>query len=155
MGGAPPVGLIGFNTLAAERDWPDAVVKRLQLIAQVFTNALSRRRTDEALRESEERLSLAADSANAGLWVLDYGTQVFWVTARTRSIFGFSPDETITMERFEAVVHPDDVPLVREAVERSARRAEDAIIVEYRIVLPGGRERWIVSRGRPRLELRR
>ena len=58
--------------LRAERDWPDALVKRLQLVAQVFTNALARRRADEALRESEERLSLAADSAEAGLWVLDY-----------------------------------------------------------------------------------
>ena len=150
VGGEPPVGLIGFNTLGAERDWPDAVVKRLQLIAQVFTNALARRRTDEALRESEERLSLAADSADAGLWVLDYATRVFWVTGRTRSIFGFSPDEVITMERFEAVVHPDDLGLVREAIERSARGAEDAIVVEYRIVLPGGRERWVVvSRATP------
>ena len=121
VGGEPPVGLIGFNTLRAERDWPDAVVKRLQLIAQVFTNALARRRTDEALRESEERLSLAADSADAGLWVLDYATRVFWVTARTRSIFGFSPDEVITMERFEAAVHPDDLGLVRETIQRSER----------------------------------
>ena len=68
----------------------------------------SRKRSDEALRESEERLSLAADSADAGLWVLDYATRVFWVTARTRSIFGFSPDEIITVERLEAAVHPDD-----------------------------------------------
>ena len=151
VGGEPPVGLIGFNTLEAERDWPDAVVKRLELIAQVFTNALARKRTDEALRESEERLSLAADSADAGLWVLDYASRVFWVTERTRSIFGFSADESITMERFEAAVHPDDLGLVRQAIERSARAAEDPVIVEYRIVLPIGGERWISSRGRPRL----
>ena len=43
---------------------------RLQLVAQVFTNALARKRADEALRESEERLNLAADSAEAGLWTL-------------------------------------------------------------------------------------
>ena len=123
VGGEPPVGLIGFNTLGVERDWPQAVVTRLQMVAQVFTNALARRRTDEALRDSEERLSLAADSANAGLWVLDYATKVFWVTARTRSIFGFSPDEIVTMERFEAVVHPDDLALVRETIQRSTRTA--------------------------------
>ena len=152
VGGEPPVGLIGFNTLGAERDWPDAVVKRLQLVAQVFTNALARKRTDEALRDSEERLSLAADSADAGLWVLDYATRVFWVTARTRSIFGFSPDETITMERFEAAVHPDDLGLVRETIQRSARTAGDPVAVDYRIVLPGeSGERWVSSRGRPHL----
>ena len=89
VGGEPPVGALAFNTLRAERDWPDALVKRLQLVAQVFANALARKRADEALRESEERLSLAADSAEAGLWVLDYGTGVFWVTERARAIFGY------------------------------------------------------------------
>ena len=71
MGGEPPVGALAFNTLRAERDWPDALVKRLQLVAQVFTNALARRRHELSLRESEERLALAADSAEAGLWTLD------------------------------------------------------------------------------------
>ena len=46
-----------------ERDWPEMVVSYLQLLAQVFANALSRKRADEALRKSEERLNLAADAA--------------------------------------------------------------------------------------------
>ena len=93
-------------------------MKRLQLVAQVFANALARKRADEALRESEERLALAADSAEAGLWILDYGTGCFWATDRARAIFGFSPDEVITMERLKASVHPDDWDLVRGAIER-------------------------------------
>jgi PAS domain S-box-containing protein len=151
VGGASNVGALGFNTTRSEREWPDIVVKRLQLVAQVFANALARKRADEALRESEERLSLAADSADAGLWVLDYATRVFWVTARTRSIFGFSPDESVTIERFEAVIHPDDRGLVREAIARPALAAGGPAIVEYRITLPGqAEERWVSSRGRPR-----
>jgi PAS domain S-box-containing protein len=150
-GGGSPIGALGFNTTGVERDWPDALVNRLLLIAQVFANALARRRADEALRESEERLSLAADSAGAGLWVLDFRTRVFWVTDRTRSLFGFSPDETITMERLEAAVHPDDWRLVREPIERAARAVRDFVSVEYRIVLPGGGVRWVSSRGRPHL----
>ncbi len=150
VGGTFNVGALGFNTTRSERDWPDVVVKRLQLIAQVFANALARKRTDEALRESEERLSLAADSAGAGLWVLDYATGVFWVTGRTRSIFGFSPDEAITLERLEAAVHPDDWHLVREAIEQPAGAGEGLVTVEYRILVPGERgERWVSSRGRP------
>jgi len=40
-----------------ERDWPETVVKGLKLIAQVFANALARKQADQALRESEARLS--------------------------------------------------------------------------------------------------
>jgi PAS domain S-box-containing protein len=151
VGGTANVGALGFNTTRAERDWPDALVHRLKLVAQVVASALARKRADEALRESEERLSLAADSAEAGLWVLDYATRTFWVTGRTRAIFGFSPDETVTLERFEAAVHPDDWGLVLEAIEYAAHANEDPVTAEYRIVPPGkGSERWVSSRGRPR-----
>jgi formate hydrogenlyase transcriptional activator len=149
VGGEPPVGSLAFNTTRAERDWPDAVVKRLQLVTQVFTNALARRRYELSLRESEERLALAADSAEAGLWILDYSTGVFWVTERARAIFGYSPDEVVSLERLQASVHPDDWDLVRGTVERSAH-GEGRVNVEYRIILPGdGGVRWISSRGRP------
>jgi PAS domain S-box-containing protein len=147
VGGEPPVGLLGFNTLQTERDWPDSLVKRLQLVAQVFANALARKRVDEALRESEERLAMAADSAAAGLWILDYGTGDFWVTERTRAIFGYSPDEVVDVERFMSMVHPDDRVLVREAMEQ-AGRATEPVVVEYRVLTGDGRERWVVSRGR-------
>ncbi len=152
VAGAPPVGALGLNTRQAHHDWPDALIARLTLVAQVFTNALARRRADESLRESEERLALAVDSARAGLWVLDYQTGVFWATERGRAIFGYSPDEPIDMARFQASVHPDDKELVRGAIERS-QRAGDPVDVEYRIILPGDRRvRWIASHGRPRID---
>ena len=152
VGGGPPVGALALNTLREERDWPDALVKRLQLVAHVFTNALARKRHELSLQENEERLALAADSAGAGLWTLNYGTGVFWATQRARAIFGYPPDEIINVERFEASVHPDDRDLVLGAVERSASAGE-YVNAEYRIILPGdGRVRWIASRGRPHLK---
>jgi formate hydrogenlyase transcriptional activator len=151
-GGGLVFGALNFASMRAKRDWPDALVKRLQLVAQVFANALARKRADEALRESEERLALAADSAEAGLWILDYSTGVFWVTERARTIYGYSPDEIISLERFEVSIHPDDRDPVREAIERSARAGEP-VRVEYRIILPSeGRVRWISSRARPYLK---
>lgn len=39
--------------LLEERDWPEAVVQGLDLVAQVFANALARKRADEALREAK------------------------------------------------------------------------------------------------------
>jgi PAS domain S-box-containing protein len=149
VGGGPPIGALAFNTLRAEHDWPDTLVQRLQLVAHVFTNALIRKRHELSLQESEERLALAVDSAGAGLWTLEFGTGVFWTTERGRAIFGYSPDDILSMERFETSVHPDDWDAVRKAIEQSARTG-DSLHVDYRILLADGSERWISSRGQPR-----
>ncbi len=147
-GGGPVLGALNFSSMRGPRNWPDPLVKRLRLVAQVFANALARKRADEALRESQERLALAADSAEAGLWVLDYGTGVFWATERARALFGIGPHEVVGLERLQASVHPDDWELVRGVLEASAGAA-GPFRVEYRIVLPGdGGVRWISSRGR-------
>jgi two-component system, NarL family, sensor histidine kinase UhpB len=151
VGGGTPVGCLGLNTLRVARDWPNELVKRLQLVAQVFTNALARKRHELSLKESEERLVLAVDSAGAGVWTLDFRTGLFWATDRGREIFGYSPDEVISVERFVASVHPVDRDLVRNAIERSVRAGEP-VNLEYRIIVPGdGGVRWIASRGRSRL----
>ena len=44
VGGDPPIGCLGFNALRKQRDWPEELVTRLHLVAQVFTNALARQR---------------------------------------------------------------------------------------------------------------
>ena len=122
-------------------------MNRLRLVAQVFANALARRRAERTLRESEERLSLAVDSAGAGLWTLDFVTGVFWLTNQARALFGYLPDEVVDLERLRASVHPDDWPLVHGSIERSTHG--EPVNVEYRIVFPDGGQRWISSRGRP------
>ena len=119
------------------------------MVAQIFTNALARRRNELNLLESEARLALAAESAEAGIWKLDFSTSVFWATERARAIFGFSPDEVISMARFEDSVHSDDVARVGRAIERSVRTG-DPLHVNYRIFSGDSGVRWISSRGRPR-----
>jgi transcriptional regulator with GAF, ATPase, and Fis domain len=58
VGGGRPFGLLTFVVMREERYWPETVVKGFQVIAQVFANALARKRTDEQLkrhvREIEE-----------------------------------------------------------------------------------------------------
>lgn len=51
MGVGQPVGVLGFNTTQAERDWPDGMVNRLQLVAQIFINALERKRMEDQRQE--------------------------------------------------------------------------------------------------------
>jgi len=150
--GGPLIGVLSFDALHEDRAWPLEMVKRLALVAQVFFNALSHKHAEEALRISEARLQLAADSAEAGLWELDCDTRLFWTTERARAIFGYSPEDDISMERFESSVHPDDIESVREAIARALNESRP-LDVEYRIRLEDGPMKWISSRGRPYFSL--
>ena len=99
----------------------------------------------------KERVSLAADSAEAGLWTLDPHTGVFWITGRTRTIFGFGPDEVVDMVRLHSMVHADDWETVRGGIER-AMTGVAPVDVEYRIIRASGRTRALgrVREGRCR-----
>ena len=151
VGGGPLIGMLGLNTTRTEREWPDALVKQLQLIAQVFANALGRKRSEEALRESEARLSLASDSAEMGLWILDIPSGLFWATPRALELFKFPPNEALTFDRFLRAVHAEDRDKIQRTVD-DARNSRKDFSVEYRAVLPNGSVRWILSRGRPRVQ---
>jgi signal transduction histidine kinase len=50
------VGAIGFGSFRRSRDWSDDLVQRLRLVGEIFTNALARRRADEAIRAREQSL---------------------------------------------------------------------------------------------------
>jgi PAS domain S-box-containing protein len=141
------VHIISINAMQKERVWPEIFFPRLQLLGEILVNALERREIEQALRESEERLDLAASSAEAGVWSLDVDADRLWATAKLRDIFQFAPDEDLTFGRFLEAVHSDD----RESAKATLARCletRDLVRLEYRIVLPDGRLRWVVSRGR-------
>lgn len=144
------LGAVTFNTVKKELVWPEALINRLRLVAQIFANALARKAFEEDLLESEERLSLAADSAEAGLWSLDLSTGTYWATKKSRDLFCFGPDEPVTREKTTKKIHPDDRELV-SATLQSVIQSRKAGRVEYRLMLPDGGVRWISSFGHVRI----
>jgi formate hydrogenlyase transcriptional activator len=140
--------VISINAVKSERGWPEEFIPRVRLLGEIFVNAMERRNAERALRESEERLDLATSSAEAGIWIMNVETGFVWVTDKLRELFRFAPDEALSNERFMEVIHPDNRKIVRESVRQSLEKHEP-LRVEYRIVLPDGSIRWIVSRGRP------
>jgi len=51
VGGGPIFGALTFVAIREERDWPEPIVKGFHLVAQVFANALARKRADEEIRK--------------------------------------------------------------------------------------------------------
>jgi transcriptional regulator with GAF, ATPase, and Fis domain len=63
-------GALSFGTLTAEREWPDVLVQRLQLMADIFANALARQQSEQALRRALDdvtRLKQQLEAENAYL----------------------------------------------------------------------------------------
>jgi formate hydrogenlyase transcriptional activator len=147
VGNGTVFGVLSFDSTTQERELPEALVKRLQLLAQVFANALARKRTEQELRDSEERLRLAAASAKAGLWTLEPVSGQIWATDETKELFGLGSAEEIDLKKFLDLVHPEDRESVRDIIEVAIRSGEEKNI-QYRIMLPDGGVRWISSRGR-------
>jgi PAS domain S-box-containing protein len=145
-GGEKPFGAMSFHSVEVERSWPDEIVRRLQLVSQVFANAVVRKRVETALRESEERLKLAAAAAGIGMWMLDVERQIFWATERAREIFGYESESEVSLQRFLESVHPTFRDPVSDAVRRAVEEGRE-IDIEYRIVFRDGRERWVHSSG--------
>ncbi|MGA9263221.1 MAG: sigma 54-interacting transcriptional regulator, partial [Desulfobacterales bacterium] len=145
-GGEPPIGAVSFNTMKAERTWPEAFAKQLQLVAQIFANALARKYADAELRKSEARLSLATDAAGVGLWIMEIASGRVWVTPKTRELLHLAPDEALVYETFLKAIHPEDRERVDQEVQQVLQSGEK-LQSEYRIVLPDGSTRWIAASG--------
>ncbi len=149
--GRAVVGCLCLASVGDTRSFPVQFEEELRLLAQIMASTLSRMRADQALRESEARLSLAADAAEVGLWSLNLATRCFWLTKKTRELFHFPADEAMTFERFLSLVHPDDQELIRQTLQTLVQSKSEGH-VEYRIVRPDGSVRWMLSRGRVRCD---
>jgi len=145
-GGDPPVGVISFHAMKAEYTWRELLVKQLKLVAQIFTNALTRKRAEAELRESEARLSLATDAAGVGLWIMEIATDTVWVTPKTRELLHFAPDSELNYKTFLKAIHPEDRERVDQAVQQ-ALQSDGKFEIDYRIVLSDESTRWIAASG--------
>ena len=99
------------------------------------------------LRESEARMTLAAEAAGFGVWMWTPGTSRVWGSERWLRLFGFATNADVTYEQIFQRIHPDDRAQVQAEV-RHAVEAGSSYSGEYRILLPDGAMRWIVARGR-------
>jgi len=104
------------------------------------------RRQGEVLHETDQRLGLAADSADLGFWSWDSQTGRLWMSPRARALRGYPPDERLDIERFMNSVHPADRATLRRVIHDAALKG-GAFEREYRIVRPDGGVRWIALRG--------
>jgi PAS domain S-box-containing protein len=106
-----------------------------------------RTRTEEMLRNNEQRLRMAVQTGKLGLWELDLETGTFSCSDICKAHFGLPPEAEFSYDMLFTVVHPDDHARVGGAVEEALEKYTD-YEAEYRNLWPDGSMHWIITRGR-------
>ncbi len=105
-------------------------------------------RIEQDLKSVKERLDLAIDGANDGIWDWDLLTGRIFYSPRVKEIAGYNDDEMPNdLKAYDLLVHPDDLPLLTEACDQYLKKTRSTYECTFRIKHKDMSWRWIMSRG--------
>src|SRR6266404_4696623 len=137
-----------FAMYRQETRGPQPEEMRLTEIATHIAGiAIDRQRQQEVLRERDARINLAAESADLAFWVLYPEQGNAWMSDKGRRIYGFDSNLPLTCELILSRVHPDERAAVKAEYDRACA-LHGAFESEHRLLLPYGKTRWVIMRGR-------
>src|SRR5690606_19344803 len=114
----------------------------------ILHDITERKRTEDALRESEQRYALAARGANDGLWDWDLRSGIVYFGARWIEMLGYRDSEiTGTHDEWFSRVHPEDLQRVKLELEAHIEGASEHLESEFRMQHRYGQWLWMLCRG--------
>lgn len=118
-------------------------------ITELENSQTEAKRTEEALRESEERLKLALVGADSGLWDWNIETDGLYFNDDWLLRIGYTKDEVpkYSFGWRDQFVHPDDWSILRRDLILHFKGFVDIYENEHRIRTKNGEWKWILDRG--------
>ena len=114
-------------------------------IGRQLAFAIARKRTDDALKQNEERLRLATQTGKVGVWDWNVTLNRLLWTDSLYEIHGISKDNFDgTVDAFTTLIHPDDEELVAAAITRALNDGHPYEL-EFRIIKPNGEIAWVFT----------
>ncbi len=115
---------------------------------QLAKEIAERIRTEEVLRENEQRWQLALRGNNDGIWDWNVKTNEVFFSARWKEMLGYEDNEISNhLDERLTRVHPDDLDWVTQALQDHFAQKTPFYITEYRVICKDGTYKWILDRG--------
>jgi diguanylate cyclase (GGDEF)-like protein/PAS domain S-box-containing protein len=116
-----------------------------RMYAVIVRDISERKRAEEALRQSEERYSLAAWASNDGLWDWNLLTDEIYYSARWKSMLGFEENEIgFRPAEWLARIHVDDRERFDAVIADHLRGRTPHLEAEYRLRHKDSSYRWML-----------
>ncbi|MBC7819637.1 MAG: PAS domain S-box protein [Planctomycetaceae bacterium] len=108
-----------------------------------------RRRADQALRESQARLSRILEAAGAGIWEWNIATGELWLSDDWLQSLGYSRNDVVPHVDFAvSLIHPEDLPRVNAALDEHFQKRAPGYRCELRLRGKDGEYRWTQGTGK-------
>jgi PAS domain S-box-containing protein len=121
-------------------DYDDADIRQLTMLMNSMWGMINRKKTEEALRESEKRYRLVTD--NTKDIITKFGTDglITFISPACINLLGYQPEELISVRVF-SLFHPDDIPYLRE-YEKLLLGSEASHLIKHRLRTKNGDYLW-------------
>ncbi len=105
-----------------------------------------RKRVEEAIRKSEERLRLSQRASHSGTWETNLETGELITSPEVQTLFGLPPEDTTgDPDRFRRLIHAEDLPRIDKVLADLIKAHGSEYHVEFRITRTDGSLRWFES----------